>query len=431
MLDSVKLHRSAPGQTAEYACLSYCWGGQQSFSATRAVEESMCVGIPLQTLGQTIQDAIEVTRSLSIRYLWVDALCIMQDDPNDKAREIQKMGDIYKNATITIAASMASASYSGFNKASVSDPPAYSGPFGFHIPLPKGSQSHIELYSKQFVDLDCEQQPLDSRAWAFQEYLLPPRVLSFTKYEVLLDCHTCSRRQIHPSYLSYDYQTHTRDGLSYCRNSDPDAWMDLVRDYTRRQLSDPDDRLKALAGVASVLKDTRLDDCVFGMWTSQIIDLLGWYVVGSPKGLIKSLRAPTWSWASVDDAVVYFQDHNCEGINEIEVLQVPSTPNNTRTLKLKAKFLAQKHAPQATLSMDTLIKYFSEDKTNNLYYFVLLRTEMLKPDIAGYGGDRKKSIALVVERVQPDNYVRIGRAEFHSNCFWDSGVVETKTINLI
>ena len=65
----------------------------------------MEIGFGTESLPQTVKDAVETTRNLGIRYLWVDALCIIQDSPEDKLKEIAGMGAIYKNATVTIAVS--------------------------------------------------------------------------------------------------------------------------------------------------------------------------------------------------------------------------------------------------------------------------------------------------------------------------------------
>jgi hypothetical protein len=68
----------------------------------------------MEMLPQTIQDAISVTHRLGIRYLWVDALCIIQDNPIDKSTEINAVGANYKNATLTISAASAASVELGF-----------------------------------------------------------------------------------------------------------------------------------------------------------------------------------------------------------------------------------------------------------------------------------------------------------------------------
>jgi Heterokaryon incompatibility protein (HET) len=97
----VRLHitNKIAREHSSYSALSYCWGGNQPICATSHFIEALCSGILVQDLPQTIQDAIEVTRRLGIRYLWVDALCIIQDSITDKENEIRNMGLVYKNAT--------------------------------------------------------------------------------------------------------------------------------------------------------------------------------------------------------------------------------------------------------------------------------------------------------------------------------------------
>jgi len=98
----------------KYATLSYCWGQTSQFKATKANIEDLYRGFRLDNLSQTVRDAVEVTRSLGLPYLWVDALCIIQDDEDDKSREIELMATIYKNAAVTIAALSASGTTEGF-----------------------------------------------------------------------------------------------------------------------------------------------------------------------------------------------------------------------------------------------------------------------------------------------------------------------------
>jgi hypothetical protein len=100
----VSLHIGRPQEKGKYTALSYQWGGAQQIATITANIQTLKSGIPINTLSQTVQDAIKVTRDLRFRYLWVDALCILQDDSADKIAEINRMGAIYKHSTMTIAA---------------------------------------------------------------------------------------------------------------------------------------------------------------------------------------------------------------------------------------------------------------------------------------------------------------------------------------
>ena len=95
------------GREGEYAALSYCWGGYRGFLTERASLRDRCSGINFDDLPKLFQDAVIVTRSLGIRYLWIDALCIIQDDKDDWDRESSRMASIYRNCKVRIAATAA------------------------------------------------------------------------------------------------------------------------------------------------------------------------------------------------------------------------------------------------------------------------------------------------------------------------------------
>ena len=95
------------GKVAPYLALSYCWGGPQPAVLTTSTLDTYVLGVPVTSYPQTIKDAILVCRKLGFQYLWIDALCIIQDSSEDKAHEILKMGLIYSNAMLTSSATSA------------------------------------------------------------------------------------------------------------------------------------------------------------------------------------------------------------------------------------------------------------------------------------------------------------------------------------
>ncbi|KAF4840937.1 hypothetical protein CGCSCA4_v009786 [Colletotrichum siamense] len=103
-----------PAPVAPYATLSYCWGGDQDAKTLRSNFASYQDHIDFSTLPTTIQDAAIVTIQIGLSYLWVDAMCIIQDDDNDKMKEIAKMHAIYRSSQVTIAPSEAATSKTGF-----------------------------------------------------------------------------------------------------------------------------------------------------------------------------------------------------------------------------------------------------------------------------------------------------------------------------
>jgi Heterokaryon incompatibility protein (HET) len=102
-----------PSLAVNYVALSYCWGGTQA-TLTKSVEKSWETSIDKGQLLQTIQDAIYVTMRLGIEYIWIDSLCIIQEDSIEKSQEIAKMADVYSSATFTLAASSAATAHEGF-----------------------------------------------------------------------------------------------------------------------------------------------------------------------------------------------------------------------------------------------------------------------------------------------------------------------------
>lgn len=111
----VKLIKVPANMKERYAALSYCWGTQgQKVMNTKETRSDLFIGMPLDELDITIRDAIEVTKKLGFKYIWIDALCIPQDDPEAKGKEIACMADIYGSSTFTIYASRAQAVQEGF-----------------------------------------------------------------------------------------------------------------------------------------------------------------------------------------------------------------------------------------------------------------------------------------------------------------------------
>jgi hypothetical protein len=95
-------------ECAPYACLSHCWGGSQLLQATKATLTALKKGIKWASLPKTFRDASRFVKQLGIRYLWIDSLCIIQDDDNDWAEQSGLMCSIFQSSTITVAATASS-----------------------------------------------------------------------------------------------------------------------------------------------------------------------------------------------------------------------------------------------------------------------------------------------------------------------------------
>jgi len=117
---SVRLYVTGEGQERGfYACLSHCWGGVVPIRTTsKTLHHFETRGIPWDAFPKTFQDAVDMTRRLGLRYLWIDSLCILQDDIDDWRHEGSKMAEIYSGSYITLAATSAPRSDAGLYQSS-------------------------------------------------------------------------------------------------------------------------------------------------------------------------------------------------------------------------------------------------------------------------------------------------------------------------
>jgi len=176
----------------KYIALSYCWGQSQPYHLTRALLDEMSAGLDMERLPQTIKDAIEVTRKLGLKYLWVDALCILQDSDDDKAVEIGHMSQVYKNAHVTISAASAANCGEGFLNRAEGQSKEHTSTCGFPFRCENGKIGTFMLEGpiRDWSYLGNSQDPIHGRAWTLQEHWLSPRVLLYGTRGLSWLCHS-------------------------------------------------------------------------------------------------------------------------------------------------------------------------------------------------------------------------------------------------
>ncbi|KAJ8123212.1 hypothetical protein ONZ43_g783 [Nemania bipapillata] len=217
----------------QYAALSHCWGDvkKDDYScllAANRMEFEEC--IPVEKLPKMFQDAITATRNLGIRYLWIDSLCIIQDDNGaDWAAELRTMEDVYSLAHVTLAASSAPSSLVGFlerpNRAFAVMPYPNPNP---HAGDGDGDDdgSRSLLYIAEAIDdfqTHVEDAVLNTRAWVLQERALSRRTIHFTSTQVYWECgegvHCETLAQLRNTVSHFLGDHHFPDGaLSYFKN---------------------------------------------------------------------------------------------------------------------------------------------------------------------------------------------------------------------
>lgn len=290
--NSVKLLPSGR-RRGRYATLSHCWGssGRQPLKTTRANLQGHLQGIPWASIPKTFQDAITVTRNIGLEYVWIDSLCIVQDDHQDWLKESKRMGSIYEQAEITIAASHTPGCWEGFFFARHPPPPSVEIPGFFSH---ETDASRVQVFATIRRDTATNTFPefgaLNSRAWATQEWLLSRRIIFFTKGTLIWSCKAITQRET--GERCYSVSRNTR-------------WKNIIEQYSDRQLTFPTDRLIALEGLRRELGKKIACEYAFGVWKESLPNQLLWQVTKRIGGAAISdpLKLPTWTWAHVPSGV--------------------------------------------------------------------------------------------------------------------------------
>ncbi|KAK0616995.1 heterokaryon incompatibility protein-domain-containing protein [Immersiella caudata] len=198
--DAVIFLRLSPSATdRRYVALSHCWGSSALPQALTTNLEERKIGIEVASLLKNFQNAVSVTRSIGVRYLWINSLCILQDSTLDWEIESSNMAEIYNNAYLVLAASQAADSTVGFidrlgedwrqsmlNSSNVTR-------IG-QIRNPDSSVTEIfrRLLSGCFYNDRHHKVVINStlaqRAWALQENMLARRIVHFTQSEMMWGC---------------------------------------------------------------------------------------------------------------------------------------------------------------------------------------------------------------------------------------------------
>ncbi|KAE8450587.1 hypothetical protein EG329_005931 [Mollisiaceae sp. DMI_Dod_QoI] len=266
------------GRSGNYVALSYCWGKDQTCKTVKDNITARQKSIPLSILPQTLQDAITVTRALKCRFLWIDALCIVQDDPADWEREAGRMRHVYENSLLTISATASSDSNEGF--------------LNHHSPLSERDLGRLQKSDRSW----------HLRGWTFQERILPRAVLHYMADEMMWECNSACMGESKPGQgfpssvkrdLIETIQLHGADSFH--------VWSQLVTDYAYRALTCPQDRLVAISGLAQKHKRGLKDEYLAGLWKNDMPRALLWTVPPPFSTKAAMYVAPSWSWASMGD----------------------------------------------------------------------------------------------------------------------------------
>lgn len=306
------LPREEDIQQSEYMTLSYRWGFRPFLALTKSTMRAFLDGQPVEDLPTTFRDAIMICRRFSIRYLWIDTLCIQQDSPKDWARESTKMREVYANSACNIVAAASANPYGGLFRARA---PSDINPGLVQASWDGCPESEYWIWDKDYADRQVSKVPLHMRGWVLQERLLAPRTLHFAEMQIFWECETDFRCEGFREGLPFYSPFKNFDALFSNDQPKPlhgyvmsyeafECWSNIIQYYSRCGLTNPEDKLIALSGITHLFLE-RLGEhetYLAGHWKSRLPESLDWYV-DVPSSIPTTYRAPSWSWASVDAAI--------------------------------------------------------------------------------------------------------------------------------
>ena len=295
-----------------YAALSHCWGHCTRTTTTQNNTERMMQCMPLSEFSPAFRDAIIVCRRLDIPYLWIDSICIIQDDTEDWNREASNMASIYKNSHVVLAAARNTDSQQSFlrKRSDLLAGCELNESLGgvFIRPETKGWRREVNL------------SIYNTRAWCYQEQQLSSRILYFCEDELSWYCkHGWQREALAGNvFTGFEYNVHLferwKDKPKAQVPVDATAWYEIVTPYTMKRMTFPEDKLPALSGIAAEVQQVTGSKYLAGLWRDSLIPSLLWTRLYTSKlgneffVRAKGDAAPSWSWASCDGVIKY--DHN-------------------------------------------------------------------------------------------------------------------------
>lgn len=297
--------RTTEGLKGRYAALSYCWGNGSTVRTTKDTFKEREEGFDVAMLPKTLQDAVNIARSLGFEYIWIDALCIIQGDSEDWAHESSRMAEVYGSSSLTLCADLAGSVDEGIFQPRKTLRSHTFGPYGEFCLQTRGTGWPRIVHN-----------PLYGRGWALQERLLSPRILHFLDEQIAWECRTTLYMEEFRGYLSDPDYHFTIRIISHSLNtanvkgelgvnSQLRSWRVAFQELAVRYFTHSSDVFPSLSGFASAIEIPELGKYLAGVWENSPFISMFWFPrwsqdEGSPY------IAPSWSWASVEGQTLEF-----------------------------------------------------------------------------------------------------------------------------
>lgn len=294
-----------------YFTISHRWSTDTEVSNLR--QDSLAQfskEIPASALTKHFVDAMDVVRFMGYRYIWIDALCIIQDCDEDWRRECSQMGKIYRNAFCNISQDRLHGLFSSRDPQSLE-------PVVIRAERGGLERSHWVIHHRLPGSDTCiPEAPLYNRGWVIQEWFMAPRILHFGENLITWECCEGSASEAYPTYqpgrkvLSFTKKSsllaEQMKGVTDCLG----AWSYLVLTYSGTDLTVPRDKFPAISAVSKEIYGNLQKatgekvEYLAGLWSPYFAQQLLWVSRSEATACSPATyRAPSWSWASLNGSV--------------------------------------------------------------------------------------------------------------------------------
>ncbi|EEU35871.1 uncharacterized protein NECHADRAFT_99468 [Fusarium vanettenii 77-13-4] len=321
--ESLRLYEPQPGERGTYVALSHCWGPREKLpiktTKQTVLQHKDC--ILWNDLSAVFQDAIWLSRQLGIEYVWIDSLCIIQDDERDWEIESTKMARYYSGAHLTIAVETSPDGSVPFLRESDDrwqrmvylTHDRTGRPCNYIVR--EHHMNELYLYGGNDNYFSAGSSLLPHRAWTLQESVLSSRIAHFTPSTVIWHCQGQSacedaHRVLGTGISEWNAQKalHELYNAPITDENRTQAawklWGSLVKQYTYRKCTFASDRLPAIGGIAEYFAPSFEGRYLAGIWEAYLPHSLCWTREGEICSLaLEESIAPTWSWASLPPGI--------------------------------------------------------------------------------------------------------------------------------
>ncbi|KAI0166556.1 heterokaryon incompatibility protein-domain-containing protein [Xylariaceae sp. FL1272] len=404
--------RETGGREGKYIALSHRWGNDTELVKTLRVNYDCRLGKCTKASCQNCQTPFETTlfthtyeiaTKLGIKFVWIDSLCIIQDDLDDWDQESAKMADYYQHAWLTVAATRTTNEGGLFGEIETKNIARVSRlPYRDKSGTQKG-HFYVQCTGGKAISRDYKtavsRSELLRRGWVYQEWLLSRRVLAFADYGLFVMCQTGNPQSLAGDDVRFilDEEDDIDDKVDVKDQPDKSfknsnraklstvedivtSWRDVVQEYSRLQLTKlSEDRLVALSGIASEwLPDGRAVQAwkqqpqrdntrnqieyICGLWFPEARDLMWEQYELGPR--VRTKGIPSWSWASMGTKVP-----NPKGGEDIPSKGLEVHWNKYHSCRLSSVCVLEKflRVPVDTISLHPQFDAMKGYKPTNVY----------------------------------------------------------------